>query len=98
MRQSQSFPHSIQCHIRLKRYEEAIEDCRAAIKLNPRSIKAQIHLARALHGRGEFQKAIDILELAEEDSKGHTEVINKYKEEVIADMKKYLLETALTRI
>ncbi len=64
---------------------------RQAIKLKPELVKAQIHLARALKGRGDFQQAIDVLEIAEESSTGYEDVLKKYKEDVIAQMKHSLL-------
>lgn len=87
------FTNRAQAQIRLKQFDEAILDCKKAIKLNPKSIKAQVHLAKALHGKGELQKAIEILEIAEEYSKEHTGVISKYKMDIIADMKEALLNT-----
>ncbi|TRY70549.1 hypothetical protein TCAL_04477 [Tigriopus californicus] len=87
------FTNRAQARIRLKQFDQAITDCKEAIKLNPKSIKAQVHLAKALHGKGELQKAIDILEIAEECSKEHTDVIAKYKMDIITDMKKTLLNT-----
>jgi hypothetical protein len=48
-------------------------------------------LSRALKGRGEFQAAIDVLEIAEDVSSEHTEVIVEYKNEMIAAMKEHLI-------
>ena len=70
----------------------AVEDCKAAIKLDPESVKAKIHLARALKGLREFQKAVDVLEVAEETSQGYTEVIRDYRRAIIKEMKAEMLE------
>ena len=79
--------------IKLERFDEAIEDCTSAIKLNPELTKAHVHLAKALQGRGDFRKAIDILELAEDNAdSSFTEVIRKYKAEAVRDMKRHLLQ------
>lgn len=63
-----------------------------AIKLDPGSNKAMVHMAKALQGRQDFQKALDILDIALDNcSDSFKDVINKYKLEVIRDMKKSIL-------
>ncbi len=49
------FTNRAQTHIKLEQFDDAVADCQKAIRLKPDSVKAQIHLARALSGRGEFQ-------------------------------------------
>jgi tetratricopeptide (TPR) repeat protein len=85
------FTNRAQAHIKVENFDSAVEDCKQAIKLKPDSVKAQIHLSRALKGRGEFQAAIDVLEIAEDISSEHTKIIRGYKQEVIADMKEHLI-------
>ena len=51
----------------------------------------QVHLARALKGRGEFQEALDVLDAAEEMSADQGRAIRVYKEEVIKAMKEHML-------
>merc|ERR1712223_19652 len=80
------FTNRAQAEIQLKQYFEASKDCEAAIKLNPDSIKAHIHLAKALNGLSEKAAAIRILELAEDISNEHTNIITQYKEEIMKDM------------
>ena len=89
------FTNRAQAYNKLNKFDEAIEDCKAAIKLKPAFIKAHVHLAKALQGRGEFQKALDILEIAEnipEKSSSWAEVLKKYRQEVVRDMKRNLLQ------
>lgn len=50
-----------------------------------------MHLARALKGRGEFQEALDVLDVAEEMSADQGRAIRVYKEEVIKAMKEHML-------
>ncbi len=69
---------------------------RQAIKLKPDLIKAQIHLSRALKGLGDYQGAIDVLEIAEECSSGYEEVIGGYKRDVIQQMKHSMISKAGT--
>jgi len=80
------FTNRAQAEIQLKEYFEASKDCEAAIKLNPDSIKAHIHLAKALNGLSEKAAAIRILELAENISNEHTNIITQYKEDIMKDM------------
>jgi len=80
------FTNRAQAEIQLKEYFEASKDCEAAIKLNPDSIKAHIHLAKALNGLSEKAAAIRILELAEDISNEHTNIITQYKEEIMKDI------------
>ena len=88
------FTNRAQARIKLESNPGAVEDCKAALKLNPESVKAKIHLARALKAMGEFQKAVEVLEVAEDTSEGYTEVIRDYKNGIIKDMKAALLERA----
>ena len=80
------FTNRAQAEIHLKEYFEASRDCEAAIKLNPDSIKAHIHLAKALNGLQEKAAAIKILELAETISNEHTNIIIQYKEEIMREI------------
>ena len=50
-----------------------------------------MHLARALKGRGEFQEALNVLDVAEEMSADQGRAIRVYKEEVIKAMKEHML-------
>ena len=80
------FTNRAQAEIHLKQYFEASKDCEAAIKLNPDSIKAHIHLAKSLNGLNEKAAAIRILELAETISNEHTNIIVQYKEEIMKNI------------
>ena len=80
------FTNRAQAEIHLMEYFEASRDCEAAIKLNPDSIKAHIHLAKALNGLQEKAAAIKILELAETISNEHTNIIIQYKEEIMREI------------
>lgn len=86
------FTNRAQAHIKLGDFDSAIEDCKAAIKLRADFIKAQITLARALKGKKDFQKALSILELAEDNSTGFEKVIDGYRREIIKEMKEKMLE------
>ena len=79
------FTNRAQAEIHLKQYFEASKDCEAAIKLKPDSIKAHIHLAKALNGLGEKKAAIQVLELAEKVSNEHTNIIIQYKNEIVKE-------------
>ncbi len=71
--------------------EKILSLLRQAIKLKPDLVKAQIHLARALKGKGDFQQAIEVLEVAGETSKGYEEVLRRYREDVVQQMKHTML-------
>ena len=46
------------CWLKLKRYEDAIPDCKAAIQLAPSDVKALYRLAQALEGKNEYSEAL----------------------------------------
>lgn len=46
------------CWLKLKRYEDAISDCKAAIQLAPRDVKALYRLAQALDGKKLYSEAM----------------------------------------
>jgi tetratricopeptide (TPR) repeat protein len=53
------------CYIRLQRFEEAVEDCEAALALNSDFWKAGARAGKALLMMGEFERALAHLEHAE---------------------------------
>ena len=83
------YTNRAQAEIHLNEYFEASKDCEAAIKLHPDSIKAHIHLAKALNGLHEKVAAIRILELAENISNEHTHIITQYKEEIMKEVENH---------
>ena len=56
------------CYIRLERYEEAVEDCEAALELNSKFWKAGARAGKALMMLGEFDRALAHLERAEAEA------------------------------
>ena len=46
------------CWLKLKRHEDAISDCKAAIQLAPRDVKALYRLAQALEGKKQYSEAM----------------------------------------
>jgi len=53
------------CYIRLERFEEAVEDCEAALRLNSQFWKAGARAGKALLMMGQFERALKHLEDAE---------------------------------
>ena len=56
------------CYIRLERYEEAVDDCEAALELNRKFWKAGARAGKALMMMGEFDRALAHLEAAEAEA------------------------------
>lgn len=53
--------------------------------------KAYVHMSKALRGLGRYKEAVSVLEVAEEQANQYKEVIAKYKEEAIKEMKQDML-------
>jgi len=49
------------CWLKLKRYDDAISDCKAAIQLAPSDVKALYRLAQGLEGKNEHSEALRTL-------------------------------------
>ncbi|KAI8880610.1 hypothetical protein K501DRAFT_254646, partial [Backusella circina FSU 941] len=49
------------CHLKLKRYDDAIEVCKRALDRDSASVKAYYRLAQAYLEKGEFQESLDFV-------------------------------------
>ena len=69
---------------------------REALKRNDGSVKARVHLSKALKGRGDFSSALAVLDEAEFIAGSGLEVIAEYREDVLKAKARFQegLETA----
>ena len=72
--------------------QEAVDDCKEAIKLKQDSLKTIIVAVKALRGMKDFQKAFDMLEIAEQIPDVDMKVLDKYRKETTKEMKEHMLK------
>ena len=80
----------IRCH--LIQPKEAVDNCKEAIKLKQDSLKTIIVAVRALRGMKDFQKALDMLEIAEQIPEVDMKMVDKYRRETTKEMKEHMLK------
>ena len=72
--------------------KEAVDNCKEAIKLKQDSLKTIIVAVRALRGMKDFQKALDMLEIAEQIPEVDMKMVDKYRRETTKEMKDHMLK------
>ena len=72
--------------------KEAVDNCKEAIKLKQDSLKTIIVAVRALRGMKDFQKALDMLEIAEQIPEVDMKMVDKYRRETTKEMKEHMLK------
>ena len=72
--------------------QEAVDDCKEAIKLKQDSLKTIIVAVKALRGMKDFQKALDMLEIAEQIPDVDLKLVDKYRRETTREMKEHMLK------
>ena len=72
--------------------QEAVDDCKEAIKLKQDNLKTIIVAVKALRGMKDFQKAFDMLEIAEQIPDVDMKVVDKYRKETTKEMKEHMLK------
>lgn len=81
-----------QARIHQGRHQQALDDCKEAIKLKQDSLKTIVVAVRALRGMKDFQKAMDMLEVAEQIPGVDMATVDSYRREVTKEMKEHLLK------
>ena len=74
----------------MKKYQEAVDDCKEAIKLKQDNLKTIIIITKALRGMKDFQKALDMLEIAEKIPDVNMKIVEEARKETITDMKQFM--------
>ena len=69
-----------------------MDNCKEAIKLKQDSLKTIIVAVRALRGMKDFQKALDMLEIAEQIPEVDRKMVDKYRRETTKEMKEHMLK------
>ena len=72
--------------------QEAVDDCKEGIKLKQDSLKTIIVAVKALRGMKDFQKALDMLEIAEQIPDVDLKLVDKYRRETTKEMKEHMLK------
>lgn len=65
------FTNRALCHVNLKRWESAIEDCRKALDLDRKNIKANYYLGKVFLQGGQYDEAVKVL------TRAHESVLNQ---------------------
>ena len=74
----------------MEKYQEAVDDCKEAIKLKQDNLKTIIIITKALRGMKDFQKALDMLEIAEKIPDVNMKIVEEARKETITDMKQFM--------
>ena len=84
------FTNRAQARLKLEKYQEAVDDCKEAIKLKQDNLKTIIIITKALRGMKDFQKALDMLEIAEKIPDVNMKIVEEARKETITDMKQFM--------
>ena len=69
-----------------------MEDCKEAIKLKQDNLKTIVIITKALRGMRDYQKALDMLEIAEKIPSVDMKIVENNRKEIIVEMKQYMME------
>ena len=84
------FTNRAQARLKLEKYQAAVDDCKEAIKLKQDNLKTIIIITKALRGMKDYQKALDMLEIAEKIPEVNIKIVEETRKETIADMKQFM--------
>ena len=84
------FTNRAQARLKLEKYQEAVDDCKEAIKLKQDNLKTIIIITKALRGMKDFQKALDMLDIAEKIPDVNMKIVEEARKETITDMKQFM--------
>ena len=69
-----------------------MDDCKEAIKLKQDNLKTIVIITKALRGMRDYQKAMDMLEVAEKIPGVDMKIVENNRKEIIVEMKQYMME------
>ncbi|XP_057695772.1 tetratricopeptide repeat protein 12 isoform X1 [Corythoichthys intestinalis] len=84
----QLYTNRAQAYIKLERYEEAISDCKWALKCNENCIKAYLHMGKAYHGLKEYSESRTCFEKITELDPHMEKMVREYLTKIDLDEKK----------
>ena len=84
------FTNRAQARLKQGKYQDAVDDCKEAIKLKQDNLKTIIIITKALRGMKDYQKAMDMLELADKIPNVDKNVVAENRREIISEMKKFM--------
>ena len=84
------YTNRAQAKIKQNKFQDAIDDCKEAIKLKQDNLKTYAIIVRALRGMKDYQKALDTLEVAEQIPNVDIRLLKEIRQETIKEMKAYL--------
>ena len=86
------FTNRAQTRLQLNKFQDAVNDCKEAIKLKQDNLKTIIIITKALRGMKDYQKALDMLEIAEKIPEVNMKIVEANRREIIAEMKVYMMK------
>ena len=86
------FTNRAQAKLKQKKYQEAIDDCKEAIKLKQDNLKTIIIITKGLRGLKDYQKALDMMDIAEKIPDVDLKIVKENRKEIISEMKRFLRE------
>ena len=86
------FTNRAQARLRQNKFKEAVDDCKEAIKLKQDNLKTMVIIVKALRGMKDFQKALDMLEIAEKIPDVDMKIVEQHRREVVTEMKHNMLK------
>lgn len=86
------FTNRAQARLRQDKFQEAVDDCKEAIKLKQDNLKTIVIIIKALRGLKDFQKALDMLEIAEKIPNVDRKIVDLHRREVVVEMKQNMLK------
>ena len=84
------FTNRAQTRLKQLKYQDAVDDCKEAIKLKQDNLKTIIIITKALRGMRDYQKALDMLDIAEKIPDVNINIVNDNRREIIAEMKQFM--------
>ena len=84
------FTNRAQARLKQGKYQDAVDDCKEAIKLKQDNLKTIIIITKALRGMKDYQKAMDMLELADKIPNVDKNIVAENRREIISEMKKFM--------
>ena len=86
------FTNRAMARLRQQRYQDAVDDCKLAIKLKQDNLKTIVIITKALRGMKDYQKALDMLELAEKIPEVDMKIVEANRKEIVVEMKQYMMD------
>ena len=81
-----------QAKLKQNKHQDAIDDCKEAIKLKQDNLKTIIIITRGLRGLKDYQNALDMLDIAENIPEVDKNIVEENRKIISAEKKTFLRE------